>query len=172
MGKKSKKTAAVNKTREPAAAKKTREPAAASATFELAGILPRIIALIIDGFLLVMLLLLTLSVISSSGYLLPALANFLGLAVPVFYYWYFWTRRNGQTPGKFALGIRVVKADGTPISDVDAVIRAIGYQVSAVLFGLGYLWALIDRKNQAWHDKLARTYVVRSQTQRRMVDIG
>lgn len=152
--------------------KKSKQAAAANTTHELAGIVPRIMAGIIDGFLLLMLMLLVLAVISSSGDLLPVLANFFSLAVPVFYYWYFWTRRNGQTPGKFALGIRVVKADGTPISDVDAVIRAIGYQVSAVLFGLGYLWALIDRKNQAWHDKLARTYVVRSQTQRRMVDIG
>ncbi len=145
---------------------------AADNVHELAGIVPRCLAGIIDGFLLLMLMLLVLAVISSSGELLPVLANFFSLAVPVFYYWYFWTRRKGQTPGKFALGIRVVKADGTPISDVDAVIRAVGYQVSAVLFGLGYLWALIDRKNQTWHDKLARTYVVRSQAQRRTVEIG
>ncbi|MCY4147728.1 MAG: RDD family protein [Chloroflexi bacterium] len=151
---------------------KKSKAAAANTVHELAGIVPRILAGIIDTFLLLMFMLLAFAVISSSGYLLPALANFFSLAVPVFYYWYFWTRRNGQTPGKFALGIRVVKADGTPIGDVDAVIRAIGYQVSAALFGLGYLWALVDRNNQTWHDKLARTYVVRSQTQRRTVKIG
>ncbi|MYA93066.1 MAG: RDD family protein [Chloroflexi bacterium] len=156
--------------------KKSKQGAAAAAAetvHELAGIVPRFLAGIIDGFLLLLLLLLLMVALSSSGHLFPpALANFFGLAVPVFYFWYFWTRRDGQTPGKFALSIRVVKADGTAISDVDAVIRAIGYQVSGALFGLGYLWALIDRKNQAWHDKLARTYVVRSQSQRRTVEIG
>ncbi len=139
---------------------------------ELAGIVPRLMSGIIDGFLLLLLMLLLTALLSLAGDAPVQLYQFFSLAAPVFYYWYFWTQRDGQTPGKFALGLRVVKIDGSPISDVDAVIRAIGYQVSAVLFGLGYLWAVIDRKNQTWHDKLARTVVVRSHSRRRMVNIG
>jgi uncharacterized RDD family membrane protein YckC len=27
---------------------------------------------------------------------------------------------------------------------------------------LGYVWILIDKKNQGWHDKIAGTYVVKA----------
>ena len=145
---------------------------AQSSAHELAGIVPRLLSGIIDGFLLLLMMILLTALLSLAGDAPIQLYQFISLAGPVFYYWYFWTQRDGQTPGKFALGLRVVKIDGSPISDVDAVIRAVGYQVSALLFGLGYLWALIDRKNQTWHDKLARTVVVRSHSRRRMVNIG
>ncbi len=129
---------------------------------ELAGIGTRFAAYFIDGILLgvvaiAALMLLMLVFGTSTGFLM----QFLALVIYVGYYWYFWTRRDGQTPGKSALGIQVVKADGTEISDVDAIIRAIGYQVSSLVFCLGYIWAIFDQNNQSWHDKLARTYVVR-----------
>ena len=40
--------------------------------------------------------------------------------------------------------------------------RTLGYAVSVffVTF-LGFLWALWDKKNQAWHDKIAGTVVIR-----------
>ena len=99
-------------------------------------------------------------------------SGWVGRILSVIYHWYFWTRRNGQTPGKFALGIRVIKADGTPINDMDAVIRAIGYNVSWIFFGLGYLWAIFDKDKQSWHDKMARTYVVtQGRTERHTVDV-
>ena len=101
----------------------------------------------------------------------PQLLQFFALAIPVGYYWYFWTRRDGQTPGKFALGIRVIKSDGTELSDTDAVIRAIGYHVSGLLCGLGFIWAIFDKNKQAWHDKLARTYVVRAEGDRPTVEV-
>ena len=140
-------------------------------TQELAGVSARLIAGVIDGFLSVALLVLVSIVldliVSDSGSILQT----VGLAVPVAYHWYFWTRRDGQTPGKFGLGIRVIKADGTRLSDTDAVIRAIGYHVSWIFLGLGYIWAIFDKNNQTWHDKLARTYVVRKDEQRHTVDV-
>ena len=134
----------------------------AGASHELAGLMPRFLAGIIDGFLQAFALVATMALIGllwgDGG---EFALQFAALAVPIGYNWYFWTRRNGQTPGKFALGIQVVKADGSAISDIDAVIRAIGYQVSSLVFGLGYIWAIFDKNKQTWHDKLARTYVVR-----------
>ena len=139
---------------------------------ELAGLVDRLAANVIDSFLLILPLMIASIIISAQDQQVPrALAQFILLALPVAYHWYFWTRRDGQTPGKFALGIRVVKADGSHISDVDAVIRAIGYNVSAMLFGLGFVWALFDKNNQTWHDKMARTYVVRNSQQRKTVEI-
>ena len=143
-----------------------------SETHELAGVFARLMASIIDGFLIILLLiavLLILGIIGGDG--AASLLRVIGLAVPVGYHWYFWTRRDGQTPGKFALGICVIKADGSPLSDTDAVIRAIGYNVSSICFGLGYIWAIFDKNNQSWHDKLARTYVVKKDQQRHTVDV-
>jgi uncharacterized RDD family membrane protein YckC len=29
-----------------------------------------------------------------------------------------------------------------------------------MVVGLGYIWAIFDGKHQAWHDKIAKTFVV------------
>ncbi len=89
-------------------------------------------------------------------------APFLWFIFAGAYNWYFWTRHNGQTPGKMFMRIRVIKADGTAISDVDAVMRFIGYHINTFVFMFGWLWALVDSDRQGWHDKLARTYVVQA----------
>jgi uncharacterized RDD family membrane protein YckC len=46
----------------------------------------------------------------------------------------------------------------------------IGRWLSGLVFGLGYLWILLDKDRQAWYDKLASTYVVerRGQVSERM----
>jgi len=140
--------------------------------YELAGLVQRLVANILDNFMLAIPIMIIQFIIFSSDPPLPfQLINFIVLAIPVFYYWFFWTKRDGQTPGKFAVGIRVIKTDGSPIGDVDAIIRAVGYHISAMLFGLGYIWAFFDKNNQTWHDKMARTYVVRTEEQRKTVVI-
>ena len=128
-------------------------------SFQLAGLGARFVASIIDGIALALLVTLLIAVLSMAGL---TFVQFIGLALPVVYHWYFWTRRDGQTPGKSMVGIRVVKADGSELSDIDAFIRAIGYHVSAFLGCLGYIWAIFDGNNQTWHDKMAGTYVVRA----------
>ena len=147
-------------------------PGTPSETHELAGLFARLIANIIDGFLLILIFMLLLFVLSFIGgdSSMPGL-QVIGLVIPVGYHWYFWTRRDGQTPGKFVLKIRVIKADGTPLTDTDAVIRAIGYNVSSIICGLGYIWAIFDKNNQTWHDKLARTYVVTKDRHPHTVDV-
>jgi uncharacterized RDD family membrane protein YckC len=141
-------------------------------TYELAGLVERLAANVIDNVVLIIPIMIIQSIIFSPEPPLPfQLVNFIFLAIPVAYHWYFWTRRDGQTPGKFALGIRVIKASGGQMNDIDAVIRAIGYHVSAMVFGLGFIWALFDKNNQTWHDKIARTYVVRTDDQRKTVTI-
>ena len=149
-----------------------RGPTLPGETHELAGLGARWAAYFIDYFLLIILALL---IIFFMGFVFgddsTSIWQAIGLAIPVAYHWYFWTRRDGQTPGKFALGIRVIKANGAPIGDTDAVIRAIGYNVSWIFFGLGYIWAIFDKNKQSWHDKLAGTYVVRKDKHRRTVDV-
>lgn len=140
--------------------------------YELAGLVERWAANIIDGILIAVPFMLVHLIFFPPDRPQPLpLVNFVAFAIPVIYHWYFWTRRDGQTPGKFALGIRVIKADGGIMSDTDAFIRAVGYHISGLLFGLGYIWAFFDKKNQTWHDKMARTYVVRVDTQRKTIVI-
>ncbi len=152
--------------------KRKNNSAADGRVYELAGLVDRFAANLIDSFLLILPLSIAALIISAPGHHLPKqFLHFVLLAVPIAYHWYFLTRRGGQTPGKFALGIRVIKADGSDINDVDAVIRAIGYHVSSMLFGLGFIWALFDKNNQSWHDKMARTFVVRCRQRRKTVNI-
>lgn len=69
--------------------------------------------------------------------------------------------RYGATPGKVLLELRVVDArTGARPSPAQALVRALGYVVSAAPLGLGFAWAAIDRDRRALHDRLARTRVV------------
>lgn len=80
-----------------------------------------------------------------------------GLAVLLF-----WVERQA-TPGKLALGIRIIDAEtgGTPPAG-RLVLRYLGYLVSAIPLGLGYLWMLWDGRRQTWHDKIGGTLVVKT----------
>ena len=72
----------------------------------------------------------------------------------------FW-RHFGATPGKLAVGIRIVDArTGKTPSTRRLVLRLAGYLLSALPFYLGFLWAAVDRRKQGWHDKIAGTVVV------------
>ena len=90
-----------------------------------------------------------------SGALLAAVL-FLGYIV-----WAFTLFARGTTPGKNLLGMRVVKEDGTRATFFTMLAREwIGKLISALVLSLGFLWILLDRDNQGWHDKLVSTYVV------------
>ncbi|MEW5935112.1 MAG: RDD family protein [Bacillota bacterium] len=79
-------------------------------------------------------------------------------------YYVLFTGLRGQTPGKMALGIRVVGPDGGPPGAVRGFVReVIGKFFSALVLCVGYLWMLWDPKRQCWHDKLAGTVVVRAE---------
>jgi uncharacterized RDD family membrane protein YckC len=70
----------------------------------------------------------------------------------------FW-RLSGQTPGKWLMGLKVVPIDGRPLSTGRAVLRFLGYLVSALPFYAGFLW-ILGPQRRAWHDLLARTEVI------------
>lgn len=86
------------------------------------------------------------------------------LAVLLFvpgYFVIFWVL-VGATPGKQILGLRIIRTDTSPLGWSRAVLRYIGYFISAIVFFLGYLWVFVDDRRMAWHDKLADTFVVYS----------
>ncbi len=72
----------------------------------------------------------------------------------------FWWGFQG-TPGKLLLGYRIVDArSGGRPQLWQVLVRLLGYALSALPLGLGFLWIIWDRRHQGWHDKLARTLVV------------
>ena len=84
----------------------------------------------------------------------------VNLLVSAVYNVAFLTLLNGQTLGKVLFKMRVVKKNGRRISILDALLRNVfGYTVSQI-FLLGYLWAIFDEEQQAWHDKMAGTVVL------------
>lgn len=77
------------------------------------------------------------------------------------FYFIGFTAACGQTPGKKIMGLLVIRENGTPVNwEVSSIRFLIGYPLSFLPLGLGCYWALVDRYNQAWHDKLAGTQVV------------
>lgn len=83
-------------------------------------------------------------------YLVPAVAIVL-----------FWMARQA-TPGKMVLGMKIADAKtlGPPTRTQD-VLRYLGYYVSMLGMFLGFIWVALDARKQGWHDKIARTVVIR-----------
>jgi uncharacterized RDD family membrane protein YckC len=73
-------------------------------------------------------------------------------------------QHRGQTLGKMALGIRVVRADGGDISRGQAWGRAALRLVFASCFAIDYAPAFFTRERLCLHDLVARTRVVRIST--------
>jgi uncharacterized RDD family membrane protein YckC len=93
---------------------------------------------------------------------LIVVAGYLATVAVIFFNYIFFYLRRGQSFGKRFIGIRVVRTDGRPLDYQTAVLRhVIGYPLSALFFGLGVFWMLWDGRRQAWHDKLAKTVVVK-----------
>lgn len=88
-------------------------------------------------------------------------ASALLVLMDALYYAGFWAW-HGQTPGKMLLGLRIVRTNGQPLSFGRALLRFVGYLISGIALGLGYLWIVVDGRKQGWHDKIAGTFVVRA----------
>jgi uncharacterized RDD family membrane protein YckC len=94
-----------------------------------------------------------------SWFLGPQFALILTL---VFFYSYFvfFLSTTGQTVGMALMGLRVVTTGGQRLRPWRALVRTLCYVLSLAPFGLGYLWVLGQDQRQAWHDRIAHTYVL------------
>jgi uncharacterized RDD family membrane protein YckC len=71
-----------------------------------------------------------------------------------------WTWKN-TTVGGIILGLKVVRADGQPLTLMTSVVRGLAAAFSALVLFLGFLWIAWDREKQGWHDQIAGTLVIR-----------
>ena len=126
-----------------------------------AGFWIRFVAIFIDGILLGIVASIINVAFNGSVSLRTGLQTLLGLL----YFTYFWSNSSpwpGQTLGSKALGIRVIKTDGSDLSITQALVRYVGFVVSEICLLIGLIWAAFDKNKQGWHDKIAGTYVVKA----------
>jgi uncharacterized RDD family membrane protein YckC len=89
----------------------------------------------------------------------------LQILLGLVYYVYFWSSASpwpGQTIGSKLLNLRVVRTDGSDLAISQALIRYVGFFISGLVLGIGFIWAAFDPNKQGWHDKIAGTYVVKT----------
>ena len=142
--------------------------------YRVAGIGSRFLATLVDTliiFFLQVVVMVAYSVIinvldadpSSSGS--AWVAAIMGLVIFLFYWGYYvffemlW---NGQTPGKRWTGLRVIRADGTPITLSESFIRNLTRLVDFLpaAYGVGIITMVIDKQSRRLGDLAAGTLVV------------
>ena len=144
----------------------------------------RAVALIIDGIIisigavvvLAILAALGLTVDSDSGaaaFIVTALFATIAFSiVALLYAPILMSRTNGQTLGRMVVNIRVIRADGGPMTFWFAALREIVVKsllvgvISSATFGLAglldILWPLWDEENRALHDFVVNTRVIKA----------
>jgi len=130
-------------------------PEAASQTSSArAGFWTRFGASFVDGILLGIVSIPLQLGLHGAGY---AISLIIGIA----YYVYCEGGERGQTIGKSALNISVRdSATGGSIGYTRAFLRYVGRIISTIPIFLGYFWMLWDPNKQTWHDKIANSVVV------------
>ncbi|MFD4875055.1 RDD family protein [Streptomyces sp. NPDC058420] len=72
--------------------------------------------------------------------------------------------KTGQTVGKKALGIRLVReSDGQPLGVGMAFVRRLAHFLDSIACYLGWLWPAWDAKRQTFADKVCGSIVIRTQ---------
>jgi uncharacterized RDD family membrane protein YckC len=84
----------------------------------------------------------------------------VGFLLALAYHVSFWTLK-GTTLGGIICQLRLVRVDGGRVAFPDALVRGLTGIFSLAVLGLGFLWILKDPDRQAWHDRVAGTYVVK-----------
>ena len=132
-------------------------PAAAAPTPQtaVAGVLERLVALLIDAgliFFIYQVFLLVLLRFASPD--LQQLYWWMaGINVPFILYETLFTSGGRNTLGRALVGVRAVRlADGGTLNLAQAFVRAMGYYVSAALLMCGFLLAFIDSQHRALQD--------------------
>ena len=144
----------------------------AYATTQLAGFWRRLVAYLIDGIIVGVVSSVITSLINAgihasfsdtTGY--STRSGLISLIIGLVYFGWLWGTR-GQTLGYMALGMRVIRTDGSDISIGRAAVRYIALWVSAALCAIPLIISAfmvgLGQRKQAIHDLVADTVVVRT----------
>jgi uncharacterized RDD family membrane protein YckC len=143
--------------------------------YQVAGIGSRFLASILDTIIVVLLqvailvvLTLTMNAFEGTAWadqLSGWIVAIFGLIAAIFYWGYYiffemlW---NGQSPGKRWVGLRVIRADGTPITLSESLIRNLVRIIDFLpaAYGVGVVTMFIDKQSRRLGDLAAGTLVV------------
>ncbi len=142
-------------------------------SYEVAGLGSRFLASLIDHILFLGLAMIAVAAAAAASALSPPIARFLSrwslaifassVLVYIAFFAAFEIAWNGQTPGKRAGGLRVIRADGTAPTPTDILLRNLLRIVDFLpaYYGIGLLCILITRRAQRLGDLAAGTVVIR-----------
>ncbi|ENW20864.1 RDD family protein [Acinetobacter haemolyticus] len=134
--------------------------------YEYAGFWVRVGAAILDtiiilAILIPLMMLLSPSVTDNLTRTSWSWTDWIGQILSAVFYIFCWVKFAG-TPGKRLLRLKVLdEQTGNHVSVGQGIIRYIGYIPATLVLFIGLIWIAFDRKKQGWHDKMAKTVVVR-----------
>jgi len=74
----------------------------------------------------------------------------------------FFIRRFSATPGKMALGLKLVRTDGSPLGVGRIIGRYFAEWLSSMILMIGYIMAAFDDQRRALHDRVCDTRVIKA----------
>ena len=92
--------------------------------------------------------------------LLQVLIQLFSIAITALYYAWFHASRSMATPGKMAVGIKVVRVQGERISFLRGIGRYFASLLSGLILCIGFLMAAFTARKQGLHDLMCDTLVV------------
>jgi len=93
------------------------------------------------------------------------LFRFYLVALAGLYFAWQW-RHGGQTLAMKTWRMRIVTREGAPLTWRHALKRFCYALPGVLLFGAGFLWALVDREELFLHDRLAKTKIIQQEGER------
>jgi uncharacterized RDD family membrane protein YckC len=142
-----------------------------------AGLFRRLFAIFYDGFLLIAILFIVSAIATSlnQGKAIEPDDTFYPLFVLIIfflsylYFAWFWIH-GGQSLGMKTWRIKLISAEANASATAKTGSTNIGWKTAAIrfisaifswgFFGLGFLWALFDKKNRCWHDLISKTQLI------------
>ena len=86
------------------------------------------------------------------------------LALLALYFVWFWLH-GGQTLPMKTWKLRLASTDGSALRPLQAILRYLAAWPSVLFFGIGIVWALVDKDRQFLHDRIAGTRIVATDLQ-------
>ncbi|HUP59485.1 MAG TPA: RDD family protein [Thermoanaerobaculia bacterium] len=132
---------------------------------EPAGVGSRFLATVVDSFIVhgAATLILVILALALPGRIAAAIFITVNFVLAWSWHVFFETRKQGRTPGKRALGIRVIDARGLPVSLYQSLVRNITrvLDFAPAFYGIAAISALASASHRRLGDVVADTLVIR-----------
>lgn len=133
-------------------------------TAELPGLQRRLVCMLYEGLVVFSILLigflLPQIVLSGFGWVVGAKALWIHVLLLLLAYFVWCWLNGGQTLPMKTWKMRLVDASGKPLRPLQAVLRYLAAWPSILFFGIGIIWAALDKDKQFLHDRIAGTRIV------------